>query len=441
MYWIALLPSLEDERCAWGWRALQFTPRVAQVEEVLVLEASAALRLWGGRQALLKKLFHECQPLQDAQWAQARTALTALGKLRLKLRGETVSARLDDLPLEVLSAARDHVQTLERIGCRSWGDVRSLPRAGVARRFGPGLLEALDCAYGVRPERFAWLELPEVFDLKVELASLATSAPELMWSAQRLLSQLQVWLQARHRGVLALELEWTLDVRRLNGLSLPGHQQLAVRTAQPTQDVFHLRRLVGEHLSRATLAAPANHLRLRTLETLSLDGASRSLLPEENAKGERLHQLIERLSVRLGPGNVVVPLAQADHRPERMQIWKSAASSSNAALRSGSNSRTVHNPLPCDGIYPSWLLPNPLRLEVHGEKPHYHGPLRLLAGPQRLETGWWDAQPNGPALRDYFVARSEEAGLVWVYRERLNPHSGSLDELAPVRWYLHGVYA
>ena len=33
MYWIALLPSHEDERTAWGWRALQFTPRVAEVDE------------------------------------------------------------------------------------------------------------------------------------------------------------------------------------------------------------------------------------------------------------------------------------------------------------------------------------------------------------------------------------------------------------------------
>ena len=323
MYWIALHPSHEDG-CAWGWRALRFTPRVAQVEEAVVLEASAALRLWGGRQALAHKLFHDSQPLQTVQWAQARTALIALGKLRVRMLGKKVPAKPHDLPLEVLSAAREHVSTLERIGCRNWGDLRSLPRAGVARRFGAGLLEALDCAFGARPESFPWLELPEVFDMNVELASLATTAPELMWSAQRLLTQLQVWLQARHRGVLALELEWTLDLRRLNGLSLPSHQQLTVRTAQPTQDVFHLRRLVGEHLARATLAAPANHLRLRTLETLALDGNSKSLLPEDSVRGERLHQLIERLSVRLGSENILLPLAQADHRPERMQVWQSA---------------------------------------------------------------------------------------------------------------------
>ena len=59
MYWIALLPSHEDERIAWGWRALQFTPRVAQVDEALLLEASASLRLWGGRKGLLRRLLQE----------------------------------------------------------------------------------------------------------------------------------------------------------------------------------------------------------------------------------------------------------------------------------------------------------------------------------------------------------------------------------------------
>jgi protein ImuB len=513
MYWIALLPSHEDERCAWGWRALQFTPRVAQVDEALLLEASASLRLWGGRKSLLRRLLDQSEPLAAAQWAQGATALTALALLRLELRGDAAPARLPhDLPLEVLSAAREHVPVLERIGCRSWGDLRALPRAGVARRFGAGLLDALDAAYGERSERYGWLQLPEAFDMKVELAALATTAPELMWSAQRLLTQLQVWLQARHRGVLALELEWTLDLRRLNGVRLPSHEQLVVRTAQPTQDIAHLRRLVGEHLSRASLSAPANHLRLRSLETLPWGGASKSLLPEENVKGERLHQLVERLSVRLGDSNVLVPVAQADHRPERMQRWEPArlaphprplpkrerelsrrisshfhqtddelsrrisshlhqmdgelsrgtsshfskdeseprAVSCLPRPNGGELSRGVSSPpLPSgervgvrgkqDALYPTWLLPQPLQLEVRGEKPQYHGPLRLLAGPQRLETGWWDAAAQSPAMRDYFIARSEEAGLLWVYRERLAARAG--EEIAPVRWFLHGVYA
>jgi protein ImuB len=455
MYWIALLPPHDDERTAWGWRALQFTPRVAFVDEALLLEVSASERLWGGRAKLLRQLVKNCEPLTAPLWAHGATSLIALALLRLKARGEKAPGEAeggkarsvenrdearsgqrelasrsripDALPLDTLTAAQEHVGTLERTGCRTWGGLRALPRYGVARRFGAELLDALDCAYGERPERYDWLRLPEEFDLKFELVALATSAPELMWAAQRLLSQLQVWLQARNRGVLALELEWTLDLRRLNGVKLPSHEQLVVRTAQPTQDIAHLRRLVNEHLSRATLAAPANHLRLRTLDTVPWGGADKSLLPEDNVQGERLHQLIERLSVRLGEGAVVMPQAQQDHRPEKMQKWERRA---NARATASSNA-----------LYPPWLLPHPLRLDVRNEKPHYHGPLRLLAGPQRLETGWWEPDARGPALRDYFIARSEEAGLLWVYRERLSLSDAEAGGQAPVRWYLHGIYA
>jgi len=451
MYWIALLPSRDDERIAWGWRALQFTPRVARVDEALLLEASATLRLWGGRKGLLRRLFHDCEPLACAAWAQGRTALAALAMLRLQLRGQAAPARIpQEFPLDTLSPAREHVPTLERIGCRHWGELRALPRGGVARRFGAALLEALDCAYGERPERYAWLQLPEEFDLKLELAALATTAPELMWSAQRLLTQLQVWLQARHRGVLALELEWTLDLRRLNGVRLPSHESIVVRTAQPVQDIAHLRRLVGEHLSRSTLSAPANHLRLRSLETIAWSAGSKSLLPEDEVKGERLHQLVERLSVRLGEGSVLMAQREADHRPERMQRWQAARQSMGAkgaavarktvAPVAPAVSRGAKRQLPCDALYPPWLLREPLRLEVRGEKPHYHGPLRLLEGPHRLETGWWDAQAEAARARDYFIARSDEAGLLWVYRERLAPGTGE-GEMAPVRWFLQGIYA
>jgi protein ImuB len=445
MHWIALLPP-EEERAAWGWWALQFTPRVAEVDEALLLEVSASYRLWGGRRQLLQRLLQESPLASPFAWAQGRTSLVALALLRLKVRGAGKPQMLpereqehlsDHLPLDALTAALPHADVLARTGCRTWGELRALPRAGVARRFGAALLDALDAAYGERPEEYAWLVLPERFDVKVELPALATSAPELMWSAARLLSQLQVWLRMRQRGVLALELEWKLDLRRLNGVSLPPHEQLTIRTAQPSQDMTHLRRLVGEHLSRTLLGAPASDLALRTLETTPWAGANKSLLPEDQVKGERLHELVERLSARLGPESVRVPLAAADHRPERMQHWVPAqeqaeepVSKSSMAPRSAA-----------DAVYPPWLLPQPLPLEVHNEKPHYHGPLRLLSREQRIETGWWDAGPDGLALRDYFIARSEEAGLLWVYRERLVSPDDEIHGAVHTRWFLQGLYA
>lgn len=423
MYWIALWPSHDDERTAWAWRCLQFTPRVAWLDEALVLEVSATQRLWGGRRKLLKQLFDVGDAvLTPSPWATGSTAQVALALLRLKRRNEEKPASVDGLPIDTLTAAVPHVPTIERLGCRTWGQLRALPRGGLARRFGAALVDSLDRAYGEAGESHAWVTAPETFDIKHELMALATTAPELMGAAQRLLSQLQLWLGARTRGVLAIELEWTLDLRRLNGKLLPPTESLVVRTARPTQDMVHVRKLVNEHLSRAALSAPANHLRIRTIETVPWGGIAASLLPEDNKPGEKLHEFVERLSVRLGEGNVLVCEEHEDHRPEHMQTWVPA--------RSHAAESTAHPQ--SESLYPTWLLPRALQLETKSDIPHYGGPLRRLTRLYRVETAWWEE--GGPACRDYFIAKSNQAGLVWIYRERPVGESSS-------RWFLQGLYA
>jgi len=56
-----------------------------------------------------------------------------------------------------------------------------------------------------------------------------------------------------------------------------------------------------------------------------------------------------------------------------------------------------------------------------------------------LETAWWDMQ--GPTLRDYFVARSPQSGLLWVYRERPAQLAQGLAASGEFAWYLQGLYA
>ncbi len=473
MHWIALLPPSAEapapgragtpdeaaaQRQALGWWALQFTPRVALVDEAVLLEVSACERLWGGRDRLLARICEQNQPLAPAAWAQGATSLIAIALLRLAVQGARAPQSLPaGLPLDSLSAAREHLATLARAGCSTWGDLRALPRGGVARRFGAPLLEALDAAYGSRPDSHAWLTLPEVFELQCELVALAETAPALMFGAQRLLAQLRAWLQARHSGVLALELVWLLDARRSNshirGVALPPEDQLVIRTAEPTQDMAHIGRLLAEHLARITLAAPVHSLRLRSLETASLVTASASLLPEARAQGDSLHQLVERLSARLGAQQVLQAVAQADHRPECLQRWQPALES--IASKSHGTGASGRNGCKPEALYPSWLLREPLRLVVRNNRPQYQGPLRLLAGPQRLEAGWWGSEAQAPAaMRDYFIARSEQAGLLWIYRERWQPAVAQAGQgagpatSAPQahrsethRWFLHGLYA
>lgn len=497
MHWIALQPppdaaatppELAERLTAWGWRALEFTPKVACVylegqagapnpaSQVLLLEVSASERLFGGRRSLLAKIFGENGIFSKSLYQESATSLVAISRLQMQVQGLPV-VPVDALPLHTLATATPHLGTLARVGVRTWGQLKALPRGGVARRFGADLLDALDRAYGLKPEIYPWLTLPDVFSAQLELVHQVENAPALLFAAQRLFRQLQLWLQLRHHGVTLLQFGWTMDARR--NTATEGHLQL--RTAEATQDTAHLQRLLAENLARVTLPAPALYLHLQTLQTEALASTSASLLLEDVQKGDSLHQMVERLQARLGAGAVLHLTQYADHRPEQMQCWKplkmhkintniATDKSANYWHKNSENRREIILNVVKTPLYPTWLLAAPLPLAVLNHTPHYQGPLALLAGPQRIEVGWWvkvgeagpmgvrspllEAQakskglgdwaltPMGPALRDYYIAQSPQAGLVWVYRERLGAaaQGGKATPDKAVPWYLHGLF-
>lgn len=446
MHWLALPLQPEDaNHAAWtdastarAWWALRFTPLVAQVDGTLVLEVSASERLFGGRAPLVGRIFEENMPLARTRYAQGATSLVAIGRL---LHGRDVAP--DALPVQVLAAAQPHLPTLLRLGVRTWGQLRTLPRGGLVRRFGAPLLGALDRAYGQAPEVYPWCTLPEVFDAPLELVASVDSAQGLLFGARRLLAQLLVWLRARQRGVLALALLWELDARRANTRHVDAHHDgghtgcLVLRTAQATQDMNHLQRLLAEQLARVVLPAPVLHLRLRSVHTQPLGGESHSLLPDDQRTGDSLHQTLERLAARLGAAAVRRVELLADHTPERMQEWVPWAEAARSA--GGPVSRAGDPPGPDAALLPGWLLPEPVPLRVQAQQPHYMGGLQLLAGPQRLEGGWLDGVV---VLRDYYIARSPGAGLVWIYADRLPANTPQGCSAAPPGpgWFLHGLY-
>jgi protein ImuB len=447
--------------------ALGLTPRVALVDEAVLIDVTGSLRLFGGLARLMQLLaqrlavFFDENGLQAAvQRAQGATSLIALGRLRLQEEGAvSVKKRVADLPMHTLTAARPHLGVLERIGCRNWDDLLRLPRDGVARRFGAELLQALDRARGSAPDDYEWLLLPEQFEEKLELNALVTHAPALMAGVERLLVHLHAWLLGCQSGICALKITWHLDKRR----DVPPTGELEIRTAQPAQDLRHVARLISEHLAQQKLPAPVHSLTLQSLTTELLAdsvAATGSLLMEARKQGDSVVELVERLSARLGDARVQAWQPCADHRPELMQRWvpaRGVISSISAQLnparpgrkRSKVASNTSLPETKTEALYPAWLLPEPIKLATAGNNPVYQGRLRRLAGPQRLEAAEWllaDSEAARDAglsekpwaLRDYFIYRSEQGGLLWVYSERL----GATPEAARQRaWYLHGFFA
>ena len=54
-------------------------------------------------------------------------------------------------------------------------------------------------------------------------------------------------------------------------------------------------------------------------------------------------------------------------------------------------------------------------------------PRELLAGPERIESGWWD---GADVARDYYLARGLHGAQLWVFRDL---RSGT--------WCVHGLWA
>jgi protein ImuB len=225
------------------------------------------------------------------------------------------------------------------------------------------------------------------------------------------------------------------------------------------QDLRHITRLIAEHLAQQTLPAPVHSLSLTSLSTELLAdsaAATQSLLLSARQQGDSAVELLERLSARLGDAQVLAWLPGADHRPERMQRWISGRAALpglrpvSGKTRKRAKTAEVDAAVRTDALYPSWLLPEPLKLATAGNHPVYQGKLLRLAGPQRLEASGWlmagegpndsiDRRASPPAMRDYYIYRSEQAGLLWIYSERL-----ALDrpENPPRQaWYLHGFFA
>lgn len=445
MLWLALLrptPPERDTPPPWPeplvWWALQFTPRVARLEEALVLELAASLRLFGGRAALQQRLLNELSELSgagNASLAWAPNSQAALALARAAAPAEVVDglapplpALLDRLPFPVLSAADRHAPLLARLGCRSLGDLRRLPRAGLARRTEPALLRQLDQAYGQIAEAHDWCELPEVFEARRELPQRTDSTEALLHHAEPLLRAACLWLGARHAGAAQLRLAWLHDAMRARDVGPGGELRLA--SAEPHRDQRVWLRLLKEHLNRSALQAPVSDLLLHIDRHCPLHAHSASLMSggddAQRTDGESLDQLLTRLSVRLGPDNVRQAMPVADHRPEHQQRW--------LPWQQIGKRPPPELPLPeapAEWPAPSWLLNPPLRLHCLRERPLYQGPLTLLAGPQRVETGWWDT-PGTAARRDYFLAHSPQAGLLWVFRDLA---------AADTAWFLQGLFA
>ena len=390
--------------------AMQCTPNVAlDFPDLVLLEVLGSLKLFGGLEAIEARLrqglaaMGYSERLAAAPTARAASWFARSGRQCLIADATLLESELRALPLSVLQWAEE--EALASIGAGSVGDLLALPRDGLARRFGQGLLDALDQALGRLPDPRGAFVLPEKFCAAIELPAEATQAEALLFAAKRLLAQLEGFLAARAAGTRRLLL--TLSHRAAPATRIELGLVAACREAA------HFALLLRERLQQTALSEPVRSIALEVHAIEPLEHSNQNLFSDTLREAGNWPRLIERLRSRLGAAAVHGIGVCADHRPER-----ASAEAEPGAVQ-----------LALDfNLRPFWLIERPQALEEKESVPCHHGPLKLLAGPERIESGWWD---GADVARDYFIARADDEALLWIYRER-SPAGA---------WYLHGIFS
>jgi protein ImuB len=404
---------------------LQFTPEVAHAADYsILLDATASLRLFRGRAAIGRKIRASTHalgvtvrigtgPTAMGAWLLARLPLAKRQiLLRRTIKMRSLERQLDRIACDYLPAAEAHREWLAGIGATNLAALRRLPRQGIQRRMSKQVLDELDRAYGLAPEMFEWISIPETFAARIETFDRVEHAEALLDGAKGLLEQFVGWLVARQQAVSTFA--FMLEHER--GREAVPATEVEIRLGEPEWRVDHMNRLLKERLPRVELTAPVIAVRLEVRLLAAMVPPTEDLFPEPGGSPADFKRLLELLSARLGHENVLVPNDIPDHLPEASNAW---IPMSQTPTKSTGDDASFERPF--------WLLDEPHRLLVRDDRPFYGSPLKMIKGPERIEGHWWNGQT---AARDYFIAQASDASCYWIYLERVPGGS----------WYLHGKF-
>ncbi|MEY8826886.1 DNA polymerase Y family protein [Sedimentitalea sp. XS_ASV28] len=393
----------------WG---LRWCPWVAREgTDGLVLDITGSAHLFGGEQAMLEGMRQRLEraglsirlglgDTRGAAWARAHYG---------------ADAALEDLPVEALRLDQSIATGLKRMGLRRIGQLSTMPRAPLARRFGPDLLLRLDQALGDRPEQISPEAEPPHYGIRMTLPDPIGLEDDVMAAANRLLIRLCDKLHAQQAGARML----CLTLRRVDSHA----QQVELRLARPMRDPTRILPLFRHGVSQIDAGFGIDQVRLEAVQVESLP--AEQITQTGNRDCARQDDLITRIGTRIGLDNVQRFLPADSHIPERAFIIVPATHA-----QAGGD----------------WISPNPRPLRIFppepisatGNRPPDRFRWRRMAlrtaratGPERIAPEWWLDDPDWRSgLRDYWRVETVQGRRLWLFHTPQKPG-----------WFVQGEFA
>lgn len=379
------------------------------VPDTLFVEVGASLSLFGGWPALERRMRTELDRL-GFSWSLATAPTATAARVFATCATGIAIPALAQLPLALAAAplvasglAAKTIGALHGMGLRTLGDLFRLPRAELARRIGQDALDHLDRMCGRAAETLPRWQPPQRYERRIEFNHGIESHVALAFPLQRLIREFSLFLASRDGGVQCFDL-------RL-GHERGASTRVGIGLLAPQRDAASLFELARTRLERIELVAPVHALDLIADDLPPLCPLHRDLFDSHRREQLGWPALVERLHARLGDNALHGLASVADHRPGR--AWRFLPIAANAPSTAG-----------VSAMRPFWLLRRPLPLR--------DGPRRILAGPERIESGWWDERDQ---RRDYYIVETRSGQRAWAF-----VIAGGAAH-ATHGWTLHGWFA
>jgi protein ImuB len=407
---LAIAPRLDsqprDRRAEQTWLedlalvAYGFSHQVALTGDGVVLEVGGSRRLHGPLDTLLTSLYEALATLgMTTRLGVAPVAAAASLMASAGARAETLDAlegTLADWPIERLELDATERRKLSGLGLKRIRDLVQLPRFELDRRLGQSVGRYLDQLHGRFETPLVYWQPPESFSRLVELPVPVRRTEALVFVLNRVLDGLEHWLRVRDERLTALHVTLFPEdqgpkISFSAGLGQPGFQR------------DRLLEILKLKLEPVRITADIERLKVDADSVRGQRPPQADLWSGTNIN-DAWPALLDRLSARIGEDGLCGVAPKSDHRPEKAWAWSKPGTT---AVAEDTPER------------PAWLLPEPRPCRVDA--------LRLIDGPERIETGWWDGQD---CRRDYWVAHDQRGHRLWVFRE-YKPRDG---------WFVHGVF-
>lgn len=368
---------------------------------LLWLEIGSSLRYFGGLPVLEEKVMESLGLLGYSAYpgiasTPEAAALSAYPGTSHRIEEqESLRDRLSPFLLRRLALPASSLSALQESGLRTIAEILALPRASLARRFGPETTLYLARLLGEVPHPLPAYRAPDRYQRRFDFFGAIETVEGLLFPLKRILGELEGYLRSRDTAIQDLKVVFTHERH--------ASTTLQIRTTMPLRDAAKLLALLRERLERVAFVAAIEGVTVSAERFVPLGDTQLDLLDAKKHRNTAWAGLLDKLKARLGNDAVHHLGLRDDHRPE--QAWCVIADQPQTEIPSAEVDR------------PLWLLQS---------RKLSHLP-RIIGKPERIEGGWWQGQD---VSRDYYIADSPDGSRLWLYKDLTTGH-----------WHLQGLWA